>query len=91
MNPSVSKVLVIGGGFSGMSVCIELRKYGIEVDLVEIDPNWRAEGAGISIGGATLRAFKTLGILDEYLKIGSAHSGLDVHAPHGVHLAHIPT
>lgn len=91
MNPSVKKVLVVGGGFSGMSVAIELRKYGIEVDLVEIDPNWRAEGAGISIGGATLRAFKTLGILDEYLKIGSAHTGLDVHAPHGLHLMHIPT
>lgn len=91
MNPSVNKVLIIGGGFSGMSAAIELRKYGIEVDLVEIDPNWRAEGAGISIGGATLRAFKTLGILDEFLKVGSAHTGLDVHAPHGLHLMHIPT
>jgi len=91
MNPCVNKVLIVGGGFSGMSAAIELRKYDIEVDLVEIDPNWRAEGAGISIGGATLRAFKTIGILDEYLKVGSAHSGLDIHAPHGLHLAHIPT
>lgn len=91
MNPSVNKVLIVGGGFSGMSAAIELRKKGIEVDLVEIDPNWRAEGAGITICGATLRAFKTLGVLDEYLKIGSAHSGLDVHAPHGLHLMHIPT
>ncbi|ABG39387.1 monooxygenase, FAD-binding protein [Paraglaciecola sp. T6c] len=91
MNPSVEKVLIIGGGFSGMSAAIELRKYGIEIDLVEIDPNWRADGAGISIGGATLRAFKTLGILEEFLKVGSAHSGLDIHAPHGLHLAHIPT
>lgn len=91
MNPCVNKVLIVGGGFSGMSAAIELRKYGIETDLVEIDENWRTEGAGISIGGATLRAFKTLGILDEYLKVGSAHSGLDVHAPNGQHLTHIPT
>jgi 2-polyprenyl-6-methoxyphenol hydroxylase-like FAD-dependent oxidoreductase len=91
MNPCVKKVLIIGGGFSGMSAAIELRKQGIETDLVEIDPNWRAEGAGISIGGATLRAFKTLGILDEFLKVGSAHSGVDLYAPHGLHLAHLPT
>lgn len=91
MNPCVNEVLIVGGGFSGMAAAIELRKYGIETDLVEIDENWRTEGAGISIGGATLRAFKTLGILDEYLKVGSAHSGLDVYAPTGQHLAHIPT
>jgi len=91
MNPSVNKVLIIGGGFTGMSAAIELRKKNIETDLVEIDPNWRTEGAGISIGGATLRAFKTLGILEEFLKVGSAHSGLDLFAPHGLHLAHLPT
>lgn len=91
MNPCVKKVLIIGGGFSGMSAAIELSKRGIDTHLVEIDPNWRAEGAGISIGGATLRAFKTLGILDEFMKQGSAHSGLDIHAPHGMHIAHIPT
>ncbi|MBQ4828437.1 FAD-dependent oxidoreductase [Alteromonas sp. MMG017] len=91
MSPCVNKVLIVGGGFSGMSAAIELRKNDIEVDLVEIDPNWRTDGAGISIGGATLRAFKTLGILEDFLKVGSAHSGLDIHAPHGVHLAHIPT
>ncbi|WOI36367.1 FAD-dependent oxidoreductase [Alteromonas sp. CI.11.F.A3] len=87
----MNKVLIVGGGFSGMSAAIELRKNDIEVDLVEIDPNWRTDGAGISIGGATLRAFKTLGILEDFLKVGSAHNGLDIHAPHGVHLAHIPT
>ncbi|WP_137165405.1 FAD-dependent oxidoreductase [Salinimonas lutimaris] len=91
MNPCVKKVLVIGGGFSGMTAAIELRKQNIDTDIVEIDPDWRTDGAGISIGGATLRAFKTIGILDEFKKQGSAHSGLDVHAPHGVHLAHIPT
>ncbi|KXI26729.1 FAD-dependent oxidoreductase [Paraglaciecola hydrolytica] len=91
MNPCVNKVLIIGGGFSGMTAAIELRKHNIETDIVEIDPNWRTDGAGISIGGATLRAFNTLGILDEFIKQGSAHSGLDIHAPHGLHLAHIPT
>ncbi|NHN39143.1 FAD-dependent oxidoreductase [Pseudomaricurvus alcaniphilus] len=91
MTHSVSKVLIIGGGFSGMSAAIQLRKQGIETHLVEIDPDWQADGAGISIGGATLRAFDTLGILDEFLQHGSGHDGLDVFAPNGHHLQHIPT
>lgn len=91
MKSSVSNVLIIGGGFSGMTAAIELRKRNIETDLVEIDENWRTDGAGISIGGATLRAFKTIGILDEFLAQGHAHNGLDVFAPHGLHLAHVPT
>ena len=90
MSNCINNVLIIGGGFSGMSAAIELSKAGVEVDLVEIDPNWRTDGAGISIGGATMRAFKQLGIMDEYLQAGSGHGGLDVFAPHGVHLAHIP-
>ena len=38
---AANKVLIIGGGFSGMSAAIELRKRGVEVDIVEIDPGWR--------------------------------------------------
>lgn len=39
-----------------MAATIALRRQGIAVDLVEIDPEWRCYGAGISLGGATLRA-----------------------------------
>lgn len=89
-NNSVNKVLIIGGGFSGMSAAIQLRKQNIETHLVEIDPDWQADGAGISIGGATLRAFKTLGMLDEFLEEGSGVDGLDVYTSNGHHLQHIP-
>ena len=64
MTKAVKRVLVIGGGFSGMSAAIELRKRDIAVDLLEIDEGWRSYGAGITLGGPTLRAFRTLGILD---------------------------
>jgi cation diffusion facilitator CzcD-associated flavoprotein CzcO len=37
-NASVRRVLIVGGGFSGMSAAIELRKRGALVDIVEIDP-----------------------------------------------------
>jgi 2-polyprenyl-6-methoxyphenol hydroxylase-like FAD-dependent oxidoreductase len=91
MSGPVSKALVIGGGFSGMSAAIELRKRNIDVDLVEIDPDWRSYGAGISLGGATLRAFRTLGILDDFLKEGHAADGVHVRLPNGMHLATLPT
>jgi 2-polyprenyl-6-methoxyphenol hydroxylase-like FAD-dependent oxidoreductase len=67
---AIGKVLVIGGGFSGMAAAIELRKIGIEVDLVEIDKTWRSYGAGITISGPTLRAFQTVGILPAVLAQG---------------------
>ena len=71
------KVLVIGGGFSGMAAAIQLRKASADVELVEIDPGWRSYGAGISLQGAALRAFRTLGILDEFLKRGAGTDGVD--------------
>ncbi|MBE3637602.1 FAD-dependent oxidoreductase [Mangrovicoccus algicola] len=76
------KVLVIGGGFSGMSAAIMLARGGVETDLVEIDAGWRSYGAGISLHGATLRAFAQLGILDEFRAEGSATDGLVVRLPH---------
>lgn len=60
----VRKVLVVGGGIGGMSTAIALRKLGVEVDVVDLDPQWRVYGAGITITGPTLRAFKLLGIYD---------------------------
>jgi 2-polyprenyl-6-methoxyphenol hydroxylase-like FAD-dependent oxidoreductase len=91
MTKAVRNALVIGGGFSGMSAAIEMRKRGIEVDLVEIDPGWRSYGAGITLGGATFRAFRQLGILDAFMRRGSASDGLDVCASDGTPVAKLPT
>lgn len=88
---TIKSVLVIGGGFSGMSASIELRKKGISVDLIEIDKGWRSYGAGISLGGATIRAFKQLGILEAFLAHGSGHDGVSLHLPHGQAIGQIPT
>lgn len=89
MNPS--RILIIGGGFSGMSAAIQLRRQGHEIDLVEIDPGWRSYGAGISLGGATLRAFRTLGILEAFMAQGSATDGVQLCLPHGPKVAELPT
>jgi 2-polyprenyl-6-methoxyphenol hydroxylase-like FAD-dependent oxidoreductase len=91
MSKSVNKVLIVGGGFSGMSAAIQLRKHNIETHLLEINPDWRADGAGISLGGATLRAFRTLGILDSFLQQGRAQDGVEITAPNGHLIGTIPT
>ena len=91
MAAPVNKVLIIGGGFSGMAAAIELRKRGIAVDLVEIDPGWRSYGAGISLGGATMRALVQLGVIDAYLAEGAASDGVTIHIPTGQKVAELPT
>lgn len=91
MNKKINRVLVIGGGFSGMAAAIELRKLDLAVDLVELDSHWRSYGAGISIGGPTLRALRRLGILDRYLDEAFVGEGVDVFAADGSLLRHIPS
>ena len=91
MTHAPQRILIIGGGFSGMSAAIQLRKQGKAVDLVELDPGWRNYGAGISLGGATLRAFRQLGILDDFLREGHAADGVRLCLPHGPQVAEIPT
>ncbi|WP_278877570.1 FAD-dependent oxidoreductase [Paracoccus yeei] len=77
----VKKVLIVGGGFSGMTAAIEFQRAGFQVDLVEIDPNWRSYGAGISLHGATMRVMQRIGIFERYLKVGAATHGLEMRSP----------
>ncbi|MFT4089467.1 MAG: FAD-dependent oxidoreductase [Asticcacaulis sp.] len=71
----VQSVLIVGGGIAGMSMAILLRRRGHNVEIVEIDPNWKVYGAGITITGPTLRALKRVGVLDQVLKVGAGWSG----------------
>jgi len=91
VSTAIKNALIIGGGFSGMSAAIQLRKLGIDVDLVEVDPGWRSYGAGITIGGPALRAFRTIGVLDEIMKRGALTDGCDIFTSHGHPIAQIPT
>ncbi|MEY4413733.1 MAG: hypothetical protein RIQ53_1026 [Pseudomonadota bacterium] len=91
MTLAARRILIIGGGFSGMAAAIALRRHGAEVDLVEIDPGWRSYGAGISLVGATLRAFDQLGVLDAFLAAGAASDDVQLRLPHGAVIAELPT
>ena len=87
----LNNALIIGGGFSGMSAAIELSKLGLKVDLVEIDPDWSCTGAGISIGGPTLRALDTVGVLDKFIEQGVVGEGLDLYTATGHLIKTLPT
>jgi 2-polyprenyl-6-methoxyphenol hydroxylase-like FAD-dependent oxidoreductase len=91
MTLAARRILIIGGGFSGMSAAIECARGGAEVDLVELDAGWRNYGAGISLGGATLRALRQLGVLEDFLREGNAADGLLALLPDGTPLATLPT
>ena len=91
MTSAARRILIIGGGFAGMSAAIELRKQGEHVEIAEVDPGWRSYGAGISLGGATLRAFKQLGILDAFIEHGNASDGIELRLPDGTLIATLPT
>jgi len=87
----VHNVLVIGGGFSGSCAAIELRKAGIDVDLVEIDPGWRSYGAGITLNSATLRALGEVGVLPQIVAQGGCSDGVEIFSADGHKLAELPT
>lgn len=72
---SGQSVLIIGGGIGGMACALALHKAGLPVELVEIDPEWNALGAGLTLNGGALRAFNKLGLLDEVKRAGFASVG----------------
>lgn len=73
---SIATALVVGGGIGGMATAISLAERGVAVDLIDLDPDWRVYGAGITITGPTLRAYKHLGLVDRIKAEGAvtAHS-----------------
>jgi 2-polyprenyl-6-methoxyphenol hydroxylase-like FAD-dependent oxidoreductase len=91
MNPNMKKVLVIGGGLSGMCAAIQLRKIGIKVDLVEQDPNWSPLGAGITLAAPTLRALETIGVIAEVIAQGFCFDNIDIRNSQGDLLVQVPT
>lgn len=64
---SVHKVLVVGGGITGSVLCLALAQRGVEVELVEISPQWFGVGHGITVQGNALKALRSVGVLDRVL------------------------
>jgi 2-polyprenyl-6-methoxyphenol hydroxylase-like FAD-dependent oxidoreductase len=87
---AVRNALVVGGGIAGMSVAVSLRKIGVAVDLVEIDPEWKVYGAGITLTAPSLRAFENLGIAERIAAEGNVTHSLKVCDANGLVLSVMP-
>jgi 2-polyprenyl-6-methoxyphenol hydroxylase-like FAD-dependent oxidoreductase len=72
----IGKILIVGGGIGGMAAAIRLREAGADVELIDLDPEWRVYGAGITITGPTLRAYKRLGLIDGIRAHGAITNGI---------------
>lgn len=70
----VATALVVGGGIGGMATAISLARGGVATEIIDIDPDWRVYGAGITITGPTLRAYRRLGLLDRIKEAGAITS-----------------
>ncbi|HVW17713.1 MAG TPA: FAD-dependent oxidoreductase [Solirubrobacteraceae bacterium] len=73
--PGIANALVVGGGIGGLSASIALRRRGVAVDLVEINPKWDVYGVGIIQPGNAIRAFDQLGLGDEVIAAGRGMDG----------------
>jgi 2-polyprenyl-6-methoxyphenol hydroxylase-like FAD-dependent oxidoreductase len=68
--------LVVGGGLAGQTLATALTPSGIRAEVIELHPRWNVLGVGISVQGPTLRALKSIGLLDPCLKDGFGYSEL---------------
>jgi 2-polyprenyl-6-methoxyphenol hydroxylase-like FAD-dependent oxidoreductase len=85
------KILIVGGGISGMCAAIQLRKLDYDVRLVETDPQWRMDGAGITINGPCLRALKEVGVLEQVMKQAGCSDNLSIALANGQIMTTVPT
>lgn len=69
------RILIVGGGIGGMAAAIRFGEAQADVTLIDIDPNWRVYGAGITITGPTLRAYRRLGLLEQIREKGAITNG----------------
>jgi 2-polyprenyl-6-methoxyphenol hydroxylase-like FAD-dependent oxidoreductase len=83
---SGKQILIVGGGIGGMAAAIRFGELGGNVTLIDIDPEWRVYGAGITITGPTLRAYRRLGLLDAIKAEGAIAKGSTIFRYDGLRL-----
>ena len=70
MDARVERVLIAGGGVSGLALATGLARSGIEVEIVESRPDMTVTGIGISVPNNALRMLDAVGVLEETLDAG---------------------
>jgi 2-polyprenyl-6-methoxyphenol hydroxylase-like FAD-dependent oxidoreductase len=87
---SVQKILVVGGGISGMVVALALRQRNFAVEIVEVNPRWDVYGVGIIQLANALRALALVGLADQVLAAGFGMSTLYFYDHEGHLLYEVP-
>lgn len=64
------RILVVGAGIGGLAAAAALTQRDHQVDVVEIKPDFSVYGVGINQPANSLRALRSLGLLDEVLAAG---------------------
>src|SRR5271169_2519116 len=70
----VQKVLIVGGGIAGITLGLGLKRHSIDAEIVEVNSQWTIPGLGIALLGPTLRAIKTVGLIDSCVQVGFGYS-----------------
>ncbi|HEU4323130.1 MAG TPA: FAD-dependent oxidoreductase [Roseiflexaceae bacterium] len=87
---SVQKVLIVGGGISGLIGALALRQRGIAVEIVELNPRWDVYGVGIITMANSLRALRSVGLAERVLEAGHAMGALRFFDSEGRLLYEVP-
>jgi 2-polyprenyl-6-methoxyphenol hydroxylase-like FAD-dependent oxidoreductase len=88
--PAIQNALIVGGGSAGLSSAIALRRLGIDAELVELKPDWKILGSGVTMMGATLRALGELGLADACVELGAGGSEVGIYDEAGTELQVVP-
>lgn len=88
---SIRKVLIVGGGFTGLTAAVALAQRGVSVTLVDKAAAWARVGHGLTIQGNALRVFKEIGIIDALLAKGEPENEVTLYFADGSVLATLPT
>lgn len=88
---SVSKVLVVGGGFTGLTTAIALAQRGVRVTLVDRTTAWARVGHGLTLQGNALRVLKEIGVIEEVLVRAQPENSVTLYFADGRVMAELPT
>ncbi|OJU81300.1 MAG: hypothetical protein BGO11_08900 [Solirubrobacterales bacterium 70-9] len=66
-----NRVLIVGAGVAGSTLAVALHARGVEIELVEIQPEWKPLGTGLMLMGPSLRALRGLDLIDDAVAGGA--------------------
>ena len=85
------RILVVGAGIGGLAAATALRQRDHEVDVIEVKPDFTVYGVGINQPANSLRALRSLGVLDEILSVGYQFDMMSFYDDQGNLIVEVPS